>query len=348
MSAFAEASTEASTGTIPLPEAPPCASRRTPIVVLIIGMAGAGKTTLMHRLNLQMCDEGKRAYYINLDPAVTSVPFSAHIDIRDTVNYKEVMQQYGLGPNGAILTSINLFATRFDQVVTILEKRAEELDYIFIDTPGQIEAFTWSAGGQIIHDLLGTSFPTTIMYIVDTPRCISPTTFMSNMLYACSVLYKSRLPMVCVFNKTDAQPADFAMEWMNDFEVYQEALNTDSNQQGGGEGYMGSLNGSLSLVLDEFYQNIRRCGVSAATGDGLPALFDCLSQAAEEFRLEYLPDLLRRQKVATEAAEARRKSDMKRLETDLREHRGERVTVDASKPLQAETPASDFSPFDEN
>lgn len=26
------------------------------------------------------------------------------------------MKQYGLGPNGGILTSLNLFATRFDQV----------------------------------------------------------------------------------------------------------------------------------------------------------------------------------------------------------------------------------------
>lgn len=53
---------------------------------------------------------------MNLDPAVTTVPFAANIDIRDTVNYKEVMGQYQLGPNGAIMTSLNLFATRFDQV----------------------------------------------------------------------------------------------------------------------------------------------------------------------------------------------------------------------------------------
>lgn len=58
------------------------------------------------------------------------VPFPANIDIRDTVKYKAVMQEYGrsyrsifefniwtgLGPNGAILTSLNLFCTRFNQV----------------------------------------------------------------------------------------------------------------------------------------------------------------------------------------------------------------------------------------
>lgn len=33
------------------------------------------------------------------------------------VKYKNVMKQYNLGPNGGILTSLNLFATRFDQVI---------------------------------------------------------------------------------------------------------------------------------------------------------------------------------------------------------------------------------------
>ena len=34
------------------------------------------------------------AYTINLDPAVSKLPYSANIDVRDTVNYKEVMKQY--------------------------------------------------------------------------------------------------------------------------------------------------------------------------------------------------------------------------------------------------------------
>lgn len=41
---------------------------------------------------------------------------------------KQVMSQYGLGPNGAITTSLNLFATRFDQVVGLLEKRSDDLE----------------------------------------------------------------------------------------------------------------------------------------------------------------------------------------------------------------------------
>jgi GTPase SAR1 family protein len=57
-----------------------------------------------------------RGYVLNLDPAVMTLPFGANIDIRDTVRYKEVMKEYGLGPNGGILTSLNLFSTKFDEV----------------------------------------------------------------------------------------------------------------------------------------------------------------------------------------------------------------------------------------
>ena len=48
------------------------------------------------------------------------------LDVRDTVNYKEVMKQYGLGPNGGIVTSLNLFSTRFDQVMSYIEKRGRD------------------------------------------------------------------------------------------------------------------------------------------------------------------------------------------------------------------------------
>lgn len=69
-------------------------------------------------------------------------------DIRDTVNYKEVMKQFNLGPNGGIITSLNLFSTRFDQIMHLLQKRENEHEFIILDTPGQIEVFTWSASGK--------------------------------------------------------------------------------------------------------------------------------------------------------------------------------------------------------
>jgi hypothetical protein len=38
------------------------------------------------------------------------------------------MKEYSLGPNGGIMTSMNLFATRFNQVLGFVEKRAQAGD----------------------------------------------------------------------------------------------------------------------------------------------------------------------------------------------------------------------------
>lgn len=257
---------------------------RKGVVVLAIGMAGAGKTSLVQRVNAECLMRGLAPYLINLDPAVARTPYSANIDIRDTVDYKEVQREYGLGPNGAIITALNLFSTRFDQVLQLLGDRMPAVDFCVVDTPGQIEVFTWSASGTIVTDALAASFPTVLLYVADTPRCSSPVTFMSNMLYACSIMYKTRLPLVIAFNKTDVSPPDAQLSWMEDFEAFQQALDEASSRS---DSYIFSLARSLNLALDEFYSNIRAVGVSAGTGEGMGELFAALADAAHEYAEGY-------------------------------------------------------------
>ncbi len=97
---------------------------RKPICVILLGMAGSGKSTLCSRLTKHLFDSKSMPYVINCDPACHHLDFVCNIDIRDTVNYKQVMKKYKLGPNGAIITSLNLFATQFDQVLQLIEKRS--------------------------------------------------------------------------------------------------------------------------------------------------------------------------------------------------------------------------------
>lgn len=124
------------------------APKKKPVAIITIGMAGAGKSTFVQRINsyLHSLNPPAPPYILNLDPAVTHIPFEANIDIRDTVNYQEVMKQYvfcitpckvmyrirkpryNLGPNGGILTTLNLFTTKFDQVLGLVEKRADTVE----------------------------------------------------------------------------------------------------------------------------------------------------------------------------------------------------------------------------
>lgn len=394
-----------------------------PVAVFCVGMAGSGKTTLMQRLASDLHAASRRPpaptststasassapsapstftplqppqssppppYVLNLDPAVYSLPFDANVDIRDSIDYKEVMRQYHLGPNGGILTALNLFATKVDQVVGILERRvwpggvpfrgqeqgpgqtegqaqAQEgeagaketqgqsqgqgqgkgkgkgqgeaarpaIDHILVDTPGQIEAFVWSASGSILLEAVASSFPTVIAYVVDTARTTTSTgTFMSNMLYACSILYKTKLPVVLVFNKTDVPGpgvagAATARSWMADFEAFQHALAADEARGtwGGdagaagmlaGSGYMGSFLNSMSLMLDEFYRHLSVVAVSARTGEGIPELLRAFADKEAEFVRDYQPELERRRIERERLTEKRREVELGRLMRDM-------------------------------
>ena len=322
------------------------------VAVVCVGMAGSGKTTFMQRINSHLHSKKTPPYVLNLDPAVRSVPFESNIDIRNSIKYREVMKQYNLGPNGGILTSLNLFATKIDQVMTILEKRClpekaaaikaemaaagegeaqaststaprkQTPKHIIVDTPGQIEVFVWSASGSILLSALGSSFPTVLAYIIDTPRSTASTsTFMSNMLYAISILYKTKLPMILVFNKNDVKSEEEALEWMRDFEAFQAALRREEEEEAetgaGGSGYMGGLLNSMSLVLEEFYNNLSVVGVSSMTGAGIDEFFEAVERKRDEFNRDYKPELERRRAERDQEKEERREKEVSRMMKDM-------------------------------
>jgi GTPase SAR1 family protein len=283
---------------------------KLPVCILVLGMAGSGKTTFIQRINAYLHSEQTPPYVVNLDPAVHELPYPCNVDIRDTVNYKQVMKQYSLGPNGAIVTSLNLFSTTFDQLLSILNKNESKYRYFLIDTPGQIEVFTWSASGTIITEALGATYPTIVVYIMDTPRSSNPVTFMSNMLYAVSILYKYRLPFIVVLNKTDIIHHRFALEWMNDFELFQAAIEQEHS-------YSTDLCRSLSLVLDEFYSNLRCVGFSSMTGDGCKEFFDAVNDACHEYDHVYKVEYNKWQEKKSKRENDKREKDLKRLKNDL-------------------------------
>lgn len=128
-------------------------------------------------------------------------------------------------------------------------------------------------------------------------------------------MYKTRLPFTIVFNKVDVVPADFALEWMADFESFQAALDIESDKPQGG--YIHSLTRSLSLSMDEFYNALRAVACSAATGEGLDEIFAAIDDAGAEYVSEYLPELLAAAAERTHALDATAAADLSRLDGDL-------------------------------
>ena len=80
-------------------------------------------------------------------------------------------------------------------------------------------------------------------------------------------MYKTRLPLVLCFNKIDIAGNDKCLKWLADFDNLDEALQEYKS-------YMSSLTWSMGLVLEEFYNDLNSCGVSAVTGIGMKQFMD--------------------------------------------------------------------------
>jgi GTPase SAR1 family protein len=175
---------------------------------------------------------------------------------------------------------LNLFATKFHELVGILQTRPD-LKFAFFDTPGQIEAFAWSASGGMITQELAAAFPTVILFVVDVPRCGHTPTFISTMLYACSILYRSGLPIVLGLTKTDVKPADELIEWMTNLEKFEEAIEKE-----GDSGYFGDFNRSTGAIFSEFYEVMPVVPLSGVSGEGIARLLTEIEKVAREHRKE--------------------------------------------------------------
>ena len=109
------------------------------------------------------------------------------------------------------------------------------------------------------------------------------------LLYACSILYRTKLLFIIVLNKVNIVNCGFAVEWMRDFEAFHIALEQVKAGKWEGErmlvlcvcplplvlavlqetSYLANLSRSMSLLLDEFYRSLSCVGVSATEGRGM-------------------------------------------------------------------------------
>ena len=120
--------------------------------IFITGTAGSGKSALTSRLIQWYKDNDAFPVSLNLDPGSYRLPYEPDVDVRDRVDLDTLMEKYDLGPNGSLVMASDLIATRLDEIQT--EVNELNPDCVIIDTPGQIEIFTWSASGSIITESL--------------------------------------------------------------------------------------------------------------------------------------------------------------------------------------------------
>ena len=99
--------------------------------IYFIGTAGSGKSTLTYAFQQWTERLGIDAISVNLDPGVDRLLYSPDIDIRDWIVLDEVMDEYGLGPNGAQIACADMLAIKIREIKEIIDKF--DADYVLID-----------------------------------------------------------------------------------------------------------------------------------------------------------------------------------------------------------------------
>ncbi|EPR78778.1 ATP binding protein [Spraguea lophii 42_110] len=240
-------------------------------IFLVVGMAGSGKTTFCTKLYNWLSQDNieidpitglnKKVYSINLDPAVINTLIPLNLDIREKINYDELMQKQNLGPNGAIITAINLFLLNINAYLNEIDSQ-----YIIIDTPGQIEAFIWSSGGLVLVDSLKKlGYDLNLLFVMDSRESKRHTVFISNMLFAASLHSRYDIKTYCIFNKIDLVDTS-EIEWMKDSDNFRKDLPEEDART--------PMLSSLSLHFEEFYKDMTTFCISSVTSQGKKEFLD--------------------------------------------------------------------------
>jgi GTPase SAR1 family protein len=117
-------------------------------IVFIIGTAGSGKSLLTASFSEWLKMSKQNVTVVNLDPGALKLPYSPDVDVRNYVNVGDLMEKYGLGPNGALIMAADLIADEIDEISREIEDLTS--DIVLVDTSGQMELFAFRASGPYI------------------------------------------------------------------------------------------------------------------------------------------------------------------------------------------------------
>ncbi len=197
--------------------------------IFLTGTAGSGKSTLCSVLHPWYEDKNATVASVNLDPGVQELPYEPDIDIRDFIDLSTVMQNYQLGPNGALIMAADLIATRLNDVQESLD--SINPDYAIFDTPGQVELFAYRNSGPYLVDNL-QSDGKTVLFLFDSTLVSTPSNFVSIALLGASIQLRLKVPQISVLSRKDLLGPNLrkVLSWASNVLLLEDALRQESKQ----------------------------------------------------------------------------------------------------------------------
>ncbi|EAL90392.1 hypothetical protein KXW98_000821 [Aspergillus fumigatus] len=174
--------------------------------VLVMGPAGAGKSTFCSALIQHLQTTRRSCFYVNLDPAAESFNYEPDLDIRELITLEDVMEEMELGPNGGLIYCFEFLLQNLDFLSQALDPLSEEYLIIF-DMPGQIELYTHIPLLPSLVQYLSRQGPLNInlcaAYLLESTFVIDKAKFFAGTLSAMSAMLMLEMPHVNILSKMD-------------------------------------------------------------------------------------------------------------------------------------------------
>lgn len=238
-----------------------------PAHVYFIGTAGAGKSTMVAAYDRWCKAHGLSTVLVNLDPGAEALPYQPDIDIRDTINLSEVMEEHGLGPNGAQIAAADLMALQLGGLKDDIG--SYRADQILIDTPGQIELFVFRQSGKVIMEGLAPE-RSVIAYHMDPYLARTASGFASQLMLGATTHFRFPQPMVYLLTKKDAideASLETILKWASD------PLALESDILGEEPGMEAELAANVTRMLDTLSLENTLVPVTATDDEGIDDLY---------------------------------------------------------------------------
>jgi GPN-loop GTPase len=165
-----------------------------------IGTAGSGKSTLTSYFQEWMKKQGLDAVTMNFDPGVESLPYHPDVDIRDWISLQEVMETNELGPNGAQIACADMIALNLEDIKKTID--SFKSDYVFIDTPGQLELFVFRESGKFTVQSIQPE-RSMICYLLDPILARTASGFVTQLLLSITTNFRLQKPQINILSKAD-------------------------------------------------------------------------------------------------------------------------------------------------
>jgi GPN-loop GTPase len=192
-------------------------------IIFVTGTAGSGKSLLTSSLVGWYREKSQDAITVNLDPGVLSLPYDPDVDIRTSIDFQQIMTEYSLGPNGALIFANDLIASKLATIQEEME--STNADFAIVDTPGQLELFAFRESGPFIaKGLQGES--KVMLFLMDALVASSAANFLSLLLLSSSVQLRMEMPQLQVLSKIDLSKETVAetRKWSRDPLAFEDAL----------------------------------------------------------------------------------------------------------------------------